>query len=256
MKYPFSLLISLFLSSMVFGQNSSKNVRVKGTFKNVLNKSLRVSGIPELDSTSTDGTGNFSLETNHLKKPGTATIFISKEFPVKLFVAPGYNLEIVADATNEDLFYETVQMSGTGSSTNAYWKQFYLLYKDLPEPGGNDGKWYGIPTDQFVNEALKKPNLDSFAHEVSKNIFGIENRDFAKNYFKKIILQDLTWTNAMHLFQYSGWNSVPTETVDSFILQVITPGLLVSDDQYIDNDLYKKVMSFGYLEHLYRCLNG
>lgn len=251
MKYSFSLLISLFLSSLVFGQNSSKNVLIKGTFKNVLNKSLRVSGIPELDSITIDGTGNFSLETNHLNKPGTATIFISKEFPVKLFVAPGYNLEIVADATNEDSFYETVQMSGIGSSTNAYWKQFYLLYKDLPVPFANDGKWYGIPTAQFVNEALKKPNLDSFALEVSKNVFGIENRDPAKNYFKKLILDDLTWANPTQIFAYGMWNSVPTETVDSFILQGIDPGLLVSDDQYIDNDLYKKVMSFGYLEHLY-----
>lgn len=239
------------MSSILFGQSSSKNVTVKGTFKNVINKSLKVSGIPELDSIKTDDAGNFSFETNKLKKPVTATVFISREFLIDLFLAPGYKMEINADATNKDSFYQTVQMSGTGSSTNKYWKQFYLLYQNLPMPGGNDGKWYSIPTAQFVKEALEKPNLDSFALEVSKNIFGNENKDPAKNYFKKIIQEDLTWANPRNLFGYSMWNDVPTATVDSFIRQAISPGLLVSNDKYIDNDRYKSVMSFGYLEHLY-----
>lgn len=239
------------MSSVIFGQSSSKNVTVKGTFKNVVNKTFMISGIPELDSIITDEAGNFSFETNKLKKPTTARISIAKGFTINLFLAPGYKLEIHADATNKNSFYQTVKMSGIGASTNNYWKQDYLLYQGLPIPFANDEKWYNIPPEQFVKEALEKPNLDSFALELSKNVFGEENNDPEKNYFKKILLEDLTWANPRQLFQYSMWNDVPTITVDSFIRQAISPGLLVSNDKYIDNYLYKEVMSFGYLQHLY-----
>ncbi len=249
MNYFFFILLQVFMSSVLFGQSSSKNVTIKGTFKNAVNKTLKVNGIPELDSVKIDDEGNFSLETNKLKKPITASVLISKGFGIQLFLAPGYNLSINADVTNEDSFYQTVQMSGIGSETNNYWKQFHMLYKNLPTFGSED--WYNIPATQFVKERLKKPNLDSFALEVSKNIFGKENNDPGKDYFKKILLEDLTWANPRQLFQYSMWNDVPAATVDSFISQGISPGLLVSDDKYIDNNLYKEVMSFGYLEHLY-----
>ena len=249
MKYFFLILFQVFMLSVLFGQSSSKNVTVKGTFKNVLNKTLKITGIPDLDSIIIDDTGNFSLETNKLKKPTTASVSVSKGFGIQLFLAPGYKMEIKADATNEDSFYKTVQISGTGSSTNNYWKQFHMLYKNLPTFGSEE--WYKIPSAQFVKERLEKPNLDSFALEVANKIFGKENNDPGKDYFKKAILEDLTWANPRQLFQYSMWNDVPATTVDSFISQAISPGLLVSNDKYIENSLYKEVMSFGYLQHLY-----
>lgn len=241
------LFISMFPETTI-AQNSSDQIIVKGNFKNFANEKIYVSSEDFRDSLMINKNGDFLFKPGKIREPQTAYFQIRKKVSFSLFLAPGYDLNLQSDARDQESFFHSLQITGEGAKTNEYWRQYYLLYENRIKPLTD--AWYNIPLNKFVKEGLEKPNLDSFSIAISKTIFGPENKDPFKNTFKKNSLEDLTWTKPRLLFQYSYMNDLSTPTIDSLIKLTIPPHLLVSDDRYINNSLYKEVVSFLYLNHL------
>lgn len=250
-RLNFIILLSVLISFSVSGQAIKKPLEISGKFENSVNKKIYIHAGLLKDSVLTDSQGNFHYKTNKITQPFEGNLGIGKRLNFPFYLAPGFVLKIVANAENEDSFYQSLLLTGPGSMTNQYWVKKYFFEKNLPIlPGSN--KWFEIKPDSFAYEGLERLNLDAFAIEIEKNVFNYANKEPYEEFFKKYSIIDIKFRKLNSLLQYSLYNGLSTEKTESLIKKCIDPNLFkfLSLDNYLGNLNYKETISFLYLEYL------
>ncbi len=138
---PSRLLVVMLLLNMQLivcngqAKENSDPFVIQGQLTNCPEKSLNIFFEGEnnqlvIDTLRLDGKGAFYLKTFKVKSPQKISIQKNRIQINDLYIAPGYDLTIVADGSNFKSIMETLTISGMGSAVNEY---KILLNKVLPK---------------------------------------------------------------------------------------------------------------------------
>ena len=127
MKSTLVFALILFNLPSLFAQskNKIKPCVLKGQLTECPEKYFEIffkdkNGQPLIDTINLDVKGNFYLKTFKVTHPQRISIQHNKTQINDLFVAPGYNLTITANAKDFNTLRKTKNISGIGSESNRY----------------------------------------------------------------------------------------------------------------------------------------
>jgi thiol-disulfide isomerase/thioredoxin len=117
--FPLLIALSLLGATALFAQAP----KVSGQLRNLNNGTVVLSYTtneiyPEVDTIAVDKNGSFSVSLEKITKPTYARLTANDKW-ISLFLGPGYNIRILADA---DSLRPTVSISGAGSLASNYLK--------------------------------------------------------------------------------------------------------------------------------------
>jgi thiol-disulfide isomerase/thioredoxin len=206
------LLLSLILTFSI-SVGFSQKVRLSGKIENSTGNVLTLSSFtnPFSAEISIKADGTFSYETNDIKFPfeGTLTNFNNASFFI--FIAPGYDMQIKADAKSPLTLRSSTVYTGPGSKTNAYRK----IYSDALR--ADTVEWSSKDANSYITH-LKERN---------RMLEGLINRHFEKNpepfsnYFRQSLLRDLKFDSLNELFEvYAAEHKLNWQQIQTLVIKL------------------------------------
>lgn len=148
------------------------------------------------DTIKINADGSFYLKTYKIKVPQMADIQRTETQINDIYLAPGYDLTITADATSYKTLFKTTTITGIGAETNRYRK---LLFEHIAK-NETAQPWYELNGPQLLAFAQKqRKSSDSIAHVVFDNNL-IKESYFA--YFKRMVFLNNQFNELYYLLDY------------------------------------------------------
>lgn len=132
------------------------------------------------DSIPVQPDGTFTYRFRNMKAPMRLSITNRKQVQIQLFVAPGYNLDLIADVKDYETAKKTLQYRGLGSQSNSYWTKMMKSFQP------DTVKWHLKSTDEYIRHLLQPKKIDSLI----ATVFDAENKEPYAAYFKRSLLLD------------------------------------------------------------------
>lgn len=236
MKTQIISLLILLITSIAFAQP----IKLSGSIKNSPNRTLELvlqgdEGLFFKDSVLLDSLGNFNYQTLKITRPAGANLTNRKGIQIQLFLAPGYDLEITGDAKDYNLLKRTIRYEGIGGKTNRYWEE---IYKNVLADTIN---WNKKDLETYTAHLNKPINTN-----IIDQVFGEENKDPFKNYFKEVLLINYSWGKMISLFSnYAYQNKLSWEQIQNVVKKIGMENYLetLNDGQNLKSNAFTYFLS-------------
>ncbi|MGN6439163.1 MAG: redoxin family protein [Agriterribacter sp.] len=247
-----AMLISGLLSvSCAFTQTKVASFTLKGNLTNAPNAQLFFvtddKSEREIDSIMTDSEGHFSYTIPAMHKPIVARLIKPRSFNTDLFVAPGYDLTLTADAADYGTFVRTKKIEGKGAATNRYIvlkDSLQFVRRDTPE-------WYNLDAEQLLG-FIKRDK--AFKDSMHKNVFERGNtKDSWKSYYAGLTTMDESFLHLYYLLVQANYNATfSLEKKLSYIRNNFNKAVLddIFNEKYLISPVYRMVLMKEYAVHL------
>lgn len=182
-----------------------------------------------LDTIRLNAQGEFYLKTFKITRPQRTDLYQNRTQINKIYVAPGYNLQIIGDATNHNTLLASKKITGIGEESNRY-----RILRDSAYAAGVDKRgWYDRKPEEVVPFIKAEKRLDDSIHH---KVFGLPRaRDPYFYFFKKMIEidnQSMFLTMMLEFSMHSGFSKEQMkDLVDNNIPPIFTNG--ISNDDYL-----------------------
>lgn len=243
-------LILIYAINHTQPQQPQGGFRLKGKISNFRDSVLRITPWADLlkmeltDSVFVDNKGLFDYHTDLIKRP--VTLWLSgKGISIPLFAAPGYDLEITADASAPS--GETIRYKGIGAKVNQFW-EFERVYVNRK----NSKNWLDMPADSFMHRYVSYERYDSLINVMRRTIFSAQQQEEYQQYFQEAAETAIALKGLHNLFSYAfkhDYSTTATEEAIKKYLPQITPENIVNDNR-LSSELYIQLLSNAYLQHL------
>ena len=154
----------------------AQRTKISGKFSNNSFTTLTIASLFEefKDTIKVNKDGSFSYETDKIKEPLTVNLYSNKLF-FYAFLAPGYDLKIEGDGSDDVALDKTLKYSGLGAKSNAYWKDITLAFNY------DTVKWMNKDPENYIKYLLNKRNTDV---SIIKKDFGPLNMEPYSSYYR------------------------------------------------------------------------
>lgn len=160
------------------------------------------------DSVLVNADGTFTYETSVIQAPFRANLTNRKQIQIQLFLAPGYDLQINADAKDYAMLKSSLTYVGIGSKTNAYWKENMANFKP------DTVKWHLKSLDLYIDHLLSNNKNTTLIDK----IFNSSNQEPYSAYFKKSLLIDKRFNALLAIYSsYAYENNYKWEQIEKMI---------------------------------------
>lgn len=185
--------ISLLIGCCLFiVQAIAQKTKISGRLLNCKDRVLEL--VPSTgnfkDSVLVNPDGTFTYETNEIKTPFRAGLTNRKQIQIQLFLAPGYDLQLTADVKDYATANATLNYTGIGSKSNAYWK----LNRANIKP--DTVKWYLKSPKVYIDHLLSTNQNRALIDQV----FNAAKDEPYSTYFKESLLIDKKYSTLINLF--------------------------------------------------------
>lgn len=242
MKQTFSLIIILFSSTILWGQNKFKKpaFNIQGQITDCPEKYLRIFfrdiyGQALIDTLKLDESGKFYLKTYKLTGPQRTSIQQNNIQINDIFVAPGYNLTITGNGKDFFSLFKSKAISGIGSESNKYrfmLDSIYVARKDTT-------LWFELKQNALLSYISNHQKLkDSIYHVVfdKKPI-----HDKYLKYFGSMVQLDNKFSTLYMLVSHVNINNYTYDNSISFVRNNFDNKILenIYKDEYLISDDYR-----------------
>src|ERR1700744_45361 len=248
------LLFILLSSVQLFGQNKPpKPFILQGRLSNFPSRSFYLyfddGNNRVTDSATVDKDGNFRLESNKVIIPTTAHLQ-EQGIDFHLFIAPGYDLTISGDFSNQTSAYLTKHFTSYGFVANRY-----MQISDSIAIKNQGKNWFDLNTQELVQfENNKQKQQDS----IIKLVF---DQKHAADEYSDFFLKKIRLDNKFQRLDNITWHTVSDKTFTyqqaiDFVSQNADVSLLknIYNEDYLVSNAYITFMCDGYYVYL-RTLN-
>lgn len=206
-KTIFYATLLCLLASASFAQ---QKIRITGKLLNCQERVLEL--MPSTgnfkDSVLVNADGSFSYETTNVRAPFRANLTNRKQIQIQLFLAPGYDLQLNADAKDYQTIKSTLVYSGIGGKTNSYWQENMAKFKP------DTVKWNTKKPDVYIAHQLSFVNDRALIDKV----FDVSNREPYADYFRQSLLLDKKFGPLIGIFSsYAYENNLKWEQVQKMV---------------------------------------
>jgi thiol-disulfide isomerase/thioredoxin len=253
-------LISLLIAIKGFSQSKTKPepLILRGVLTNCADKELIISFRDKneqvsFDTIRLDEEGKFFLKTYKIKDPQQTSIRKNQVQINYIFVAPGYNLNISANAKDRHSLINSLQISGNGAESNRFRKTLdSLLFTDK-----NLIPFYKLNTKELVaymkyetklrdslyHLAFDKPAMQDKYHKYFARVVKLDN------IFRKL---NLLVANTNFNFRFKGSGSLIKDNTDAAILNNLYKNEYLLSEEYrnliIGSNWVTYLMNMDYLK--------
>ncbi|WP_316792145.1 TlpA disulfide reductase family protein [Pedobacter frigoris] len=164
------------------------------------------------DSLVVNADGTFNYETDQIKSPFQGILTNRKNISFVLFIAPGYDMQINADAKDPRTLSLTTNFSGIGAKANAYWgARRKLLIADTVN-------WNAKDADTYIHHLLEEHKMLSGLIEKH---FNSSNTEPYSDHFKRSLLTDLKYDSLNELFDsYASENNLNWQQIKAMVSRI------------------------------------
>ncbi|MCB0634690.1 MAG: redoxin family protein, partial [Lewinella sp.] len=205
-----------------------------------------------VDTIHIEPDGSFSFETTHVTRPQRTSIQRNKVQFNDIFVAPGYELTITADAQDFETLTKTRKFSGRGSEANTYQLMVDSLMK---EHGLVNFKYYNADTEDLLAFVDR---FQTIREEARKQVFSREvNDDPYFEYFNRAAQMDNTFFRLFFLLDHINSGKIPLEEGPTFLTKHFNQDILddILDEKWLSSDVYKDFIVLGEYLRFIRALD-
>lgn len=249
MQRIYLFLITLSCISAATAQpNDRQPLILQGKLRNSPEKFMQIYFYDENDkrvhdTLHLDEQGAFYLKTYKITRPQRTDIRQNRTQINRIYVAPGYNLQITADATNHNTLLASKKITGIGEESNQY-----RVLRDAAYAAQVDKRsWYERKPEEIVPYIKEEQRLnDSIYHKV----FDLpQTKDPYFSVFKKmsqIDNQSIFLTMMLEFSMNSGFSKQQMkDLVDNNIPPLFAKGIS-NDDYLIAEDYVSAVVPLYY----------
>ena len=231
-------------------QKNRKPLILQGRISNSPEKFLKISLFDENNSVQFDtlhlnDKGEFYLKTFKITRPQRTNLWQNRTYIGQIYVAPGYELQITADATSFFTSLTSKKITGIGEESNRYRVQW-----DTTKAAAADKRpWYERKPEEVVPYLKFQRRLDdSIYHKVFARS---QPKDPYFNFFKKIIEIDNQSQSFAILLQFSMVNNYNKAEMEDLIHNNIPPLFAnkISNDDYLISQEYTEWIVPLYYEY-------
>jgi thiol-disulfide isomerase/thioredoxin len=232
------LLIFCCISVASAQQKNRQPLILQGKLSNSPEKFLNITFYdendkPVFDTLRLNDEGEFYLKTHRITRPQRTDLRQNRTQINGIYVAPGYSLQITADATNASTLKVTTKITGIGAETNQYRINSNALFE-----GKSDKRdWFERKPEEAITyiKALSSEN-DSLHHKVFDRP---QPNDPYFSFFKKMIEIDNQSMAFTMILQFSMNNGYSKEQMKGLVDNNIPPlfangisndGFLIAED--------------------------
>ena len=244
----YSLLILCCMSAASAQQKNREPLILQGRLSNSPEKFLQIYFYDENDkrvhdTLHLDEQGAFYLKTYKITRPQRTDIRQNRTQINRIYVAPGYNLQITGDATNYNTLLASKKITGIGAESNQY-----RVLRDAAFLAQVDKRsWYERKPEEVVPYIKEEKRLDDSIHH---KVFDLpQTRDPYFSVFKKMIQidnQSMFLTMMLEFSMNSGFSKEQMkDLVDNNIPPLFTKGIS-NDDYLIAEDYVSAVVPLYY----------
>ncbi len=249
----FALTIFLLTGSVAFGKNIRPLI-IKGQLTNCPEKFLKIffeqtDGSFLTDTIHLDKNGRFYLKTFKIKSPQRINIRQNNIAINNIFVAPGYNLLITANAKNFQSLLKTTKIKGIGAEVNAY----KLIYDSVFIPRNETAysHWFEFNDEKLLAFAKANRKLSDSILNVAFNKKPVHDPYFS--YFRKMVEFDNMFMELYFLVAHVNSNNYGYDRSVAFVKNNFDNNILkhIGKDDYLMSPDYKTwVIGNEYLSYL------
>jgi thiol-disulfide isomerase/thioredoxin len=193
------LILSLaFIIQKSISQTNTTILKLTGTINNAEDKLIRIGfdrsdGIFKQDTVLLDEKNSFRYKTDEIKNATLAYIFINNIQFHNFLLAPGYDINITANAYSDSTLKQSIEFSGIGAAVNSFRKnEIKYIYKP------SNPLWNYKPFEDFLPEFEK---IKSSQDSIITLTFTPETLiDPWANEFKKLLGIHFYFLNAEYVF--------------------------------------------------------
>ncbi|UOE52316.1 TlpA family protein disulfide reductase [Mucilaginibacter sp. SMC90] len=240
MKKIILFLLSFYFINKVAAQNATQPLIIQGKLSNSAEKMLKIffedaKGKSVIDTIRLNDSGEFYLKTFKITKPQRTSIQQNTTQINRIYVAPGYDLHIIGDASDYVTLSKTKKITGIGAESN----QYRVKLDSILVARNDKTAWYELKTDELILFLKKSKALDD---SLLNAVFSKPaKQDKYVNTFKKMIDLDNQSLNFYMMLQHlemSKYNAAQiTELVAKSTPSAFSKG--ISHDEYLVSDDYK-----------------
>lgn len=244
------LLIILSAFSLYAQKNSSKPLIIQGRLLNSPEKMLKIFFLDahekvSLDTIRLNDKGEFYLKTYKISRPQRTSIQQNRTQINQIYVAPGYDLTIIGDATDYTTLLVSKKISGKGAEVNSYRVKLDSVYSVRPK-----GKpWYEMNLDELLvyNKAQQKLQDSVMSLVFNKKV----QNDKYFLFFRQMIDIDKQSIAIYNLLEHMGMNKYSPEKMEELFKDNLPAGFKngISNDAYLVSDDYKTWLLGNYLSY-------
>jgi thiol-disulfide isomerase/thioredoxin len=228
------LLVFCCISVASAQQQNRKPLILQGKLSNSSEKFLKISFYDEndnlvLDTMHLNDNGEFYLKTLKITKPQRTDIWQNSTRIGRIYVAPGYDLQITGDATNSSTLFTTKNITGIGEESNQYRIQRDAAYANRIDKR----EWYDLKPDELLPYVKAERSVDD---AVLHNVFDRpQPNDPYFDFFKKMIEIDNQSLAFSMIMQYSVVNDYSKDKMKDLVENNIPPVFAngISNDDYL-----------------------
>lgn len=242
------LLILCCMSAVSAQQRNREPLILQGRLSNSPEKFLQIYFYDENDkrvhdTLHLDEQGAFYLKTYKVTRPQRTDIRQNRTQINRIYVAPGYNLQITGDATNYNTLLASKKITGIGAESNQY-----RVLRDAAFLAQVDKRsWYERKPEEVASYFKEEKRLDDSIHH---KVFDLpQTRDPFFSVFKKMIQidnQSIFLTMMLEFSMNSGFSKEQMkDLVDNNIPPLFTKGIS-NDDYLIAEDYVSAVVPLYY----------
>jgi len=242
------LLIFCCISITYAQQKNRKPLILQGKISNSPERFLKIFFYDEndnllLDTLHLNDKGEFYLKTYKITRPQRTDLFQNSTQINRIYVAPGYNLQIYADATNANTLFASKKITGIGEESNRY-----RIQRDEAFAKGADKRsWFDLKPEEFLPYIKAQTKLDDSVHH---NVFDRpQPKDPYFNFFKKMIEidnQSLSFTSILQFSMINGYSKKQMQDVVENNMPSIFANGMSNDDYLIAEDYTRWVVPVYY----------
>jgi thiol-disulfide isomerase/thioredoxin len=200
----------------------------------------------DYDTVHLNDKGEFYLKTYNFRKPQRTDLWQNRTQINGIYVAPGYNLHITADATNASTLKATTKITGIGSESNQYHVKSNAFYEAKIDKRG----WFERePEEAITYIKTYKREIDSLHRKVFEQP---QPKDHYFSYFKKMIdidNQSMALTMMMQFSMNNGYSKAQMMTLVNSNTPPLFANGISNDDYLIAEDYIRWVVP---IYHQYR----
>lgn len=234
------LLLFFLISEASAQQKIREPLILRGKLSNSPEKILKIFLYDEndkliLDTLHLNDEGEFYFKTFKITRPQRTNLQHNKSHINRIYVAPGYNLQITGDATDNNTLFTTKKITGIGEESNQY-----RIQRDAAYATKTDKRpWFERKPEEILPYIKAEKRLDDSVHH---HIFNQPQPDDPYfNFFKDMIEidnQSMSFTNVMESSIYGGYSKEQMkDLVNNNIPALFTTG--ISNDHYLIAEDYK-----------------